>query len=350
MRRLKEWLCRLCVIVLLAVCCGADAARADSVSGQAGAAADEMQGAASLSQSGEEAEQLSGAEQDLTEPPYRDTLLPIDFSRGKKPQKSSYSGDLKTTWRYEDPTISVKIETGWIDGTLGCTYWVATVRIQDPSQLRTASRDGFDQSNTIDAITLAKRNNAVLAINGDYYCYTGWGLIIRQGIKYLDLLNGDRDILLIDEDGNFHGVREAKAGSVSSVKYSNGSEVSYYHGKRIINAFYFGPLLVVDGMINTRMQLREDMRATEMKQRMAIAQSGPLEYKCICCAPPANGNDGMDLKTFANIVAQQNVRIAYNLDGGYSTWMIFNNQQVNEPANTNRELTDIVYFASAYGD
>ncbi len=285
-----------------------------------------------------------------TEPPMKDTLLPVDSSRGSKPQKNGYSGDKETTWTYQDPTISVSIIKGRIEGTLGCAYWVATVEIKDPSQLRTASRNGFDESIKIDAITLAKRSNAVLAINGDYYSYTGKGLIIRQGVAYLDLLDGDRDILLIDEDGDFHGIKAAQKGCVSSVEYSNGNTVYYYRGKRIINAFYFGPLLVINGKLNQEMQMRSDMAAADRKQRMAIAQIGPLKYMCICCAPPANGNDGMDLKTFANLVAQQNVKIAYNLDGGYSTWMILGNEQVNNTADSNRELMDIIYFASAYGD
>ncbi len=341
MRNLKEWLSCLCVIVLLVSCCGMGAAA-------------EAQGAEVPAQGSETPvptpEPTPAPTPEPTEPPMKETLLPVDFSAGKEPQKSGYSGDKKNTWSYSDPTISVKIETGRIKGIMGCSYWVATIKLQDPSQLRTASRDGFDKANKINAVTLAKRNNAVLAINGDYYSYTGKGLIIRQGIPYLDLLDGDRDILLIDEDGDFHGVKMAEKGSVSSVKYSNGRKVYFYNGKRVINSFYFGPLLVLDGQVNKKMQLRYDMRAEERRQRTAIAQVGPLEYKCICCAPPKYGNDGMTLKTFADIIAKQNVQIAYNLDGGNSTWMIFNNEQINKVAKDNRELMDIIYFASAYGD
>ena len=57
----------------------------------------------------------------------RKFLLPIDFSKGKTPKKSGYSGDGKTTWSYEDPTISVSIAKGRVKGKVGCDYWVATV-------------------------------------------------------------------------------------------------------------------------------------------------------------------------------------------------------------------------------
>lgn len=306
-----------------------------------------------------------------TEPPAeRQYLLPIDFSKGRTPVKSGYSGDGKTVWKYEDPTLSVHITKGRVKGKFGCDYWVATVKIQDASQLRTASKSGFNYDNiTMDAMRLAKRQNAVLAVNGDYYCYTGKGLILRQGKSYLDILTGDMDVLLIDEDGDFHVMHKPKKDSVKYQAYSaagnrgNGNVVytdkksgqKYYkvyeiNGKKVLNAFYFGPILVENGKVNSKLPAKDGdyLRSKERKQRMAIAQVGPLEYKCICCAPPKNNNDGMDLKTFANLVAKQHVQTAYNLDGGYSSYMIFNNKQVNNVANDNRQLVDIIYFASAY--
>ena len=43
------------------------------------------------------------------------------------------------------------------------------------------------------------------------------------------------------------------------------------------------------------------------------------------------------------------VRVAYNLDGGYSSAMVLHNEKINWPENgVNREVSDIVYFASAW--
>ena len=43
------------------------------------------------------------------------------------------------------------------------------------------------------------------------------------------------------------------------------------------------------------------------------------------------------------------IQVAYNLDGGDSAVLVFNNHKINDPENTNeRPLADIIYFASAW--
>ena len=260
--------------------------------------------------------------------------LPIDFSGGL-PLNQEY---FKDAYHYSDPTLSVSIEAGRTDG--GCDYWVASIKIAHPSQLRTAAVNGFESDMVMDGRYLARRVNAVLAIDGDFFSYTGEGYILRQGQLFLNILTGRRDVLLIDEDGDFHIVERPKKGEVDSV----------IHGKKVINAFYFGPALVMDGKVHIEMGLDEDMAATDRKQRMCIAQVGPLEYKCICCGPPARGSTGMNLMDFANLVAAQGVQTAYNLDGGNSCMMIFNTKKINDvESEYAREINDIIYFASAYG-
>ena len=264
--------------------------------------------------------------------------LPIDFSGGM-PLKSEF---FKGIWAYEDPTISVSIVQKRYSGPhYDCDYWVADIKIADASQLRTMAANGFDDFYTEEyGAVIAKRVNAVLAIDGDYFTYTGEGYILRQGEVFLNVLKGRRDILLVDEDGDFHIIRYAvKEDAVSTID-----------GKKVINAFYFGPALIIDGKINYEMDMRADMAAEEGRQRMCIAQVGPLEYKCICCMGPARGSGGMTMLEFARTVAKEGVQTAYNLDGGDSCMMIFNGEKINDVENKSmRKITDIVYFASAYG-
>ena len=83
---------------------------------------------------------------------------------------------------------------------------------------------------------------------------------------------------------------------------------------------------------------------------MALCQVGPLHYMTICTAGPQYNNIGMTLQEFANFVAKQGVNIAYNLDGGDSTMLIFNGDKINYLQSTaTREISDIIYFASAWG-
>ena len=258
-------------------------------------------------------------------------LLPIDFSAGMEPDPDFYLSDRE----YEDPTLHITIEELREDG---CDYWVARIKVADASQLRTMSAGGFDTSMSMKGTALAKRVNAVLAIDGDYYCYTGSGYILRQGQLYLDLLNGERDVLLIDEDGDFHVVHLPKAGEVSDT----------VDGKKVINAFYFGPILVENGQVPEVVD-GPNMAATERRQRMCIAQVGPLEYMVVCCEAPARGSSGMTLRQFAELVATLGVETAYNLDGGDSTMLIFDGEKLNDVTSTStRSICDIIYFASAY--
>ena len=268
---------------------------------------------------------------DNSEPKY---TLPIDFSPGMEADPNGFViGD--KSWLYEDPTIRVEIEQKRVDE---CDYWVARIKIADASQLRTAAAGGFESTRTIKGVDLAKRVNAILAIDGDYYCYSGIGYIVRQGEKFLNRLKGDRDILLIDEDGDFHYFIKPEQDMISET----------VNDKKVINSLFFGPILVKEGVAveNPR---GDYMAYAEPRQRMAIAQTGHLEYMAICCASLTRGSKGMTLKQFAQLCASEGADIAYNLDGGDSTMMIFNFEKINDTNNQNsRKITDIVYFASAW--
>ncbi|MBQ7655695.1 MAG: phosphodiester glycosidase family protein [Clostridia bacterium] len=264
--------------------------------------------------------------------------LPWDFSGGM-PLKNEYFYGSTT---YADPTIAVKIQHGVFDrgAETHCEYWVASIKIAHASQLRTTAANGFRSEMLMKGTAMAKRVNAVLAINGDYWYFTHHGYILRQGQLFLDDLRGDRDVLLIDEDGDFHIVRNPFTGQVHET----------INGKKVMQAFFFGPVLVENGKMVRDMALREDMAAEERKQRMCIAQVGPLEYKCICCGPPARGNSGMNLTEFARLVYSLGVETAYNLDGGNSTMLMFNGQKINDVNSADtRDIADIIYFASAFG-
>ena len=269
--------------------------------------------------------------------------LPIDFSGG-----SPLIQENITEMGYSDSTITVEITKGKQNGT---EYWVADIVIQDASQLRTVSAGGFDSSATAEGTRLSARVNAVLAINGDYYSSaekSGFGYIVRQGITYRNNLETENyyqarlmDVLLIDEDGDFHIIYQPIQGEVPET----------IDGKRIINAFSFGPGLV-DGGVKVPDYHRADRRFIDMamdqlRQRVALCQAGPLHYKVVVCSGPSMGSKGLTLPEFANLVMKQDVQVAYNMDGGDSSFLILANRRINGKSNRAREILDIIYFASA---
>ena len=261
--------------------------------------------------------------------------LPVDLSPGLKLNPEYFLSDTE----YEDPTIHVKISTGDVGGVL---YWIADVWIADPSQLRTAAAEDFDSDGTEFGSVLARRMNAVLAINGDFYCYqrAGTEVVIRQGIAFRDHWDRTRvDVLAIDEDGDFHGIS-------NPAKMQGETEID---GKKIINAFCFGPLLVNNGEISMR-ESPYWIINDHYSQRVAIAQTGPLQYRVIVTGPYKRGSRGFQFEDFRKYVAgMEDILVAYNLDGGDSAVMVFNGEKINDPLNENeRPLADIIYFASAW--
>ncbi len=261
--------------------------------------------------------------------------LPVDLTPGIPVNEKYFLSDME----YEDPTLRFTINYSTVNG-VDC--WVADIEIGDASQLRTASADGFDSDGLAPAEKMARRMNAVLAINGDYFSYKGRDIVVRQGVQYLNHLTGRRDVLVIDEEGDFHGFIAPEAGAI-------GREID---GKKVINAFAFGPLLVKDGKIREggySAAMSDDSKA----QRMALAQTGHLKYRVICCGPlkgATNGAKGMTLDEFRRYVAgMEDVQVAYNLDGGDSTYLIVNGKKINYVENPfARDVADIIYFASAY--
>ncbi len=275
-------------------------------------------------------------------------LLPIDFSTGSKPRKECYTSDFS----YEDSTISASVSSGH---TGSCSYWVCDIQLTDASQLRTmsASRSGaFDNNNSeMTPENLSTRSSGVVVISGEYWNSSekrGLGFIMRQGILLGNNLenaafNSTRvmDVLLIDEDGDFHVLHCPGTDEVPGL----------INGKRILQAFSFGPILVENGEAIKdfgRACKWIDMVPDQGRQRMCICQTGPLAYKIVCCAGPYRGNPGMTLREFADLVESLGVQTAYNLDGGDSTWLYFNGNKINEFGSTSqRKLRDIIYFASA---
>lgn len=286
----------------------------------------------------------------------RNYLLPVNFEIQE--QRAIEANFTETG--YQDSTISVSIEAGRFEDR--CDFWTADIVIKDPSQMRTSAARG-DFSNkyaTRDGMELCGKLNAVVGLNGDYANGTekyDFGYIIRQGVLYRDNLDTPgkwnshlMDVLLVDEDGDFHIIHCAEAGAVQDMKIE---------GKRILNSFCFGPALVVDGQMITEYEGADtwiNMSQGEERQRIALCQVEPLHYKVICCSGPYTNTStlvkstGLTLPDFARLVAEQGVQTAYNLDGGDSTLLYFHGNRVNVKPNQGvRQLKDVIYFVSAEG-
>ena len=264
--------------------------------------------------------------------------LPMDFTGGTKPQRAYEIGLME----YEDPSIHVTRQSETVtlpDGTETRLY-ALRVKIADPCQLRTMSMQGFDKVGRVGNIeVMANRANAVVAFGGDYYCGDAKRFVLRQGVVYKETMGENMDLLLIDEDGDFHIILAAE--------HPENMDKTQVNGKKVVNALCFGPALIKDGVKNDNLDTAPTYcNPEELHERLVICQTGPLEYMVVACALR-----GLTLPEMADLILSlgDDVQQAYNLDGGISVQLLFLGKRINNTSRKeNRKLVDIVYFASAY--
>lgn len=259
--------------------------------------------------------------------------LPIDFSPGK-PFEGKYEPSKKD---YHDPSITVT-RTSEKSAKYKCTYYRVIVKIANPTQIRTLSAGGFDSKRQATVEVMSKRVNAVAAVDGDFYSKHPGSFVLRQGKVYRDSVNDNSDVLLIDENGDFHIILAEENPGKMDLKQVN--------GKKVINGFEFGPALVKDG--KRVLDISKSPNHSDPKQRaqrIAIAQIGELEYMIVGVA-----HFGATLEEFCSLVQElAPVQNAYMLDGGNSAQIVFMGRKINNTHVKNvRPVSDCIYFASAY--
>ena len=255
--------------------------------------------------------------------------LPLDDAPCPAPDPAAYLADGKG---FQDASLSVGIEEMRAYDT---TILIARVKIADPSQLRTAMAAKFGTSRDMPGARLAKRYNAVFAINGDYFNFDSKGYVVRQGTLYRDNPREGGDVLLIDDRGDLHIMQSATSESLAA-----------FPGK-VINTFSFGPALVMDGQA---VAISDNLQIASGKptQRMVIGQDGPLSYVCVATEGPENpGSVGLTLSQAAELMQSLGCQTAYNLDGGSSSTMVLGDTKINALSTHKvRSICDILYFAT----
>ena len=243
---------------------------------------------------------------------------------------------------YADPSIAVVLGTGRIYDT---NYMYARVRIADASQLRAIMASPTNAKSTVPGHKLAARVQAVVAINGDYNGGDDvrLGALVRQGKVIRLNCHKDIDLLAIKKNGDLVILPKASNEDVNAVLDD------------CMHIFTFGPALVVDGVAQEIPRIGR-IGSHKKAQRMALCQTGPLEYLLITSEGPEDRDSvGLTIPQFTELIASfPEVITAYNLDGGSSATMVFrkngkNWAKVNCPNNKKvRPLKDIVYFADAW--
>ncbi|MGE0879839.1 MAG: phosphodiester glycosidase family protein [Acidimicrobiia bacterium] len=246
----------------------------------------------------------------------------------------------ESTYKSASTSISItKTVVG--SGPNQVVYFVADVVMKDATALRGGfAQNKFGRKIIEDPSDIAADNHAVFAVNGDYYGYRTSGIVIRNGILYRD--SGARSGLAIYRDGTMKIYDER----------STSGEALLTQG--VWNTVSFGPALVDNGEIPAGIDKVEvdtnigNHSIQGNQPRTGIGMIAPGHFLFVVVDGRSNGySRGLNMIEFAQVFKDHGAKVAYNLDGGGSTTMVFNGALVNNPLGKNNErgTSDILYIA-----
>ena len=231
---------------------------------------------------------------------------------------------------YTSPDVSITVTEQETDNGR-ITYYLADIYVRDITCFRTALAEDTYGSGYRDSITdMAVLNNALLAINGDYYGNTNEGVVIRNGVIYRANPT-DCDVCVLYYDGT---MRVMPGSSFSA-------EEAIADGAW--QAWTFGPaLLDTDGNVLTAFSSTQ--RIISANPRTAIGYYEPGHY-CMVVVDGRGDSAGITLPQLSQLFSELGCTAAYNLDGGNSSIMVWQNEIINQPSGGGRESSDALLIA-----
>lgn len=243
-----------------------------------------------------------------------------------------------TTYESDDASISIStVVTGSGDDQV--TYYVADVTLSDATVLRSAFADNqFGTNITETTSEIAEDNDAVFAVNGDYYGFRDTGIVIRNGVVYRD--EGAREGLAFYADGHVEVYDETATTADELVAAG------------VWNTLSFGPALVEDGEVVDGIEDVEvdtnlgnhSIQGDQPRTAVGVVDDNHLVFVVVDGRSPGY-SAGVDMTELAGIMQSLGAETAYNLDGGGSSTMYFDGSLVNDPLGrgTERGTSDILY-------
>ena len=237
---------------------------------------------------------------------------------------------------YKDDNISINLSETTVNTT---QVYLADVTVSSSDYIKTAfSQNAFGTNVTAKTSETAAANNAILAVNGDYYGANSTGYVIRNGVVYRESVreNSSNGDLAIYKDGSFKIIYEDQISAEQLVKDG------------VVNLLAFGPALVENGEISVGTN-EEVGQAMASNPRTAIGIIDENHYIIVVSDGRTTESKGLSLYQMAEVMKSYGVKTAYNLDGGGSSTLYFNGQVINKPTTggnkiSERAVSDIVYI------
>ena len=236
---------------------------------------------------------------------------------------------------YESEDIAINITTKYEYDT---KIYIADVTVSDVSFLRAGLANGVFGRNIKETTSdIAKENNAIFAINGDFYGFRDSGPVIRNGVLYRsNKRSGSNDVLAVYNDGSFVTMKEENVDAQNLLDSG------------VLQLFSFGPTLVDNGQISVSAN-QEVEQSMNSNPRTAIGMISPMHYVFVVSDGRTSESAGLSLAQLAAVMQDAGCQCAYNFDGGGSSTMWFMGDVVNNPTTngnsiSERKVSDIVYI------
>ena len=214
--------------------------------------------------------------------------------------------------------------------------YVADVEVTDGTSILSAFANNTYGRNITDTTSdMAEENNAVLAINGDYYGARQSGFVIRNGVVYRNQGSNGED-MVISKDGTLSFISESDTTTDSLIQ------------KQAWQVLSFGPVLVENGEVAVSENDEVGM-AMASNPRTAIGTVAKNHYLFVVSDGRTSESAGLSLYELANFMKSLGATNVYNLDGGGSSTMVFQGEVVNNPTTngnkiSERAVSDILYI------
>lgn len=219
---------------------------------------------------------------------------------------------------------------------LDTTVYAAEVTVTSSEAVKTAFANGYYGKNVKETTSsMAEQNNAILAINGDFYGAREKGYVIRNGVVFRETSDGS-DLMCLYADGQMRIVDSDEISAQALVE------------EGVWQAFCFGPALLQNGQISVS-EKDEVGKAMASNPRTAIGMIDSCHYVFIVSDGRTEESQGLSLYELASFLQELGIETAYNLDGGGSSTLYFDGEVINYPTTSGRSMkergvSDIVYI------
>ncbi len=243
---------------------------------------------------------------------------------------------VKTENSYQSPYISITV-TEHRNEADTVTYYVADIYVASMKCLSSWFADGVYGSNiTEKGMEMYEDSGAILAMNGDYYGARSTGIVIRNGVVYRPEAIDNQDTCVLFYDG--------------TVKTYLGRNINIdgLVSKGAYQAWSFGPSLLDENGKALSEYPSWYSQIRKANPRSAFGYYEPGHYCFVSIDGRSDESAGMSFDEMSALFENMGCKTAYNMDGGMSSFMVFDGKYVNNLAWGGREISDCIIIKDPY--